>query len=77
MPRNHFPNDAPIATIGRLAASPATGKVTEAEVTAAYEAAKAACEKCTKNFCGDCDCNGFTCKEGVRAAIASLGLEVG
>ena len=57
-----------------LAASPASGKVTEAEVSVAYAAAKEACEGCTSNFCGDCDCDGFTCKEGIRAAIASLGL---
>jgi len=60
-----------------LAASSASGKVTEAEVSVAYAAAKEACEGCTSNFCGDCDCDGFTCGEGIRAALASLGLELG
>lgn len=59
-----------------LSASPNAGKVTEAEMEKAYEAAKMACAKCTQNFCGDCDCDGFTCKEGLRAALASIGLEV-
>src|SRR5690606_22760035 len=57
-------------------ASPHSGCVSEEEVEKAYEAAKAANAKCTQAYCGDCDCDGFTCKEGVRAALASLGLTV-